>query len=305
MSRKVRVAVVSILSDEESRSTPGLTVKRTLEAAEEAGSKWNADIVVLPELPDVAEFPASIWLTIAGEEIPSNGPIQSMFAEIARKYNMYICLDILELENGRKYNTAVLLGRNGEYVGKYRKTHLCPSEDQRVDPGSGYPIFDTDFGKVAISICMDIHSPELYRIYALEGAELILHPTMAYDYTGNHLEPIENARAIDNGVYFAMSRYIKMPFLSGQWMGHARIIDPAGRTRADTGHIPNVACAEIDLDINYEVWYKGELKREYPTLKAAYMKIRRPETYGVLTRPDSENKWNLNAPDLIDPCTED
>ncbi len=224
-----------------------------------------------------------------------DGPIQTAFAAVAKKHHMHICLPIMERSDGKWYNTAVMLGRNGEYIGKYRKTHLVSGfEDTYIIPGDTYPVFDLDFGKVAVSICMDLHSPELYRIYALECAELILHPTMAMDYTGDLLESIENARAIDNGVYFAMSRYVNMPYLAGRRMGYARVIEP-------TGHFPGVACAEIDLDEQYESWYEGAQKRAIPTMQTAFLGARRPETYGVLTRPDEENKWRSHKPKLWDP----
>jgi len=290
MSRTIKVATVAVYMNQECVETQ-LLVDRAAALVEEAGEKWKPDVMVLPELFDVVTYPRERWSEISGEEIPGNGPIQTRFSALARKYGMYLCFAMLEACGDKLYNTAVLVDRNGEFVGKYRKTHLCPSEDEYITPGDEYPVFETDFGKVGITICMDIHSPELHRILALEGAEIILHPTMWYDYTGNYNEVLVNARAIDNGVYFVTADYIKMPFLVGDWMGHARIVDPYGRTRADTSHRPGIAVAEIDLDENYESWYTGWLKTEYPTMKDAYMKLRRPETYGVLTRPDSENKW--------------
>jgi predicted amidohydrolase len=150
-------------------------------------------------------------------------------------------------------------------------------------------------------ICMDIHYPEIWRILALQGADIIVHPTWWLDYTGDMCASLVNARAIDNQVYVVTSHFVSMPFLSGRSMGYSRIVDPYGKTVASTSHHPGVAVAEVDLDMGYEFWADGELKKQYPTLKECFMGMRRPETYGIITRPDEENSWKLAAPTLYVP----
>jgi len=79
-------------------------------------------------------------------------------------------------------------------------------------------------------------------------------------------------------------------------MGHSRLVDPYGRTLADTSHRPGLAVADVDLDVGYETWYTGDLKHRYPTLKDAYLGLRRPETYGELTQPDGAHpKWKIKS----------
>jgi len=301
MSRIARIATTSILLDRESNK-PGVTVDRALAAVIEAG-KWKPDLVALPEeinmmglsSGDVAKSP---------EPIP-DGPTCRRFADAARKIDANLLLPLRESENGRVFNTAAVLNRKGELVGKYRKTHLVPGESQTVDEGSEYPVFELDFGRVGATICMDIHYPEIFTILALQGADVIANLAMWRDYTGDMLESIVNARAIDNQVYFVTSHYVEMPFLTGNWFGHARIVDPFGRTRADTSHRPGVAFAEVDLDEGYEYWVNPDLKRQYPTLKECFLGMRRPETYGIITRPNSENAWRIQNPILHDPPNDD
>jgi len=170
-----------------------------------------------------------------------------------------------------------------------------------VKAGDSYPVFQLDFGKVGVLICMDIHYPEIWRILTLQGADIIAHPTQWLDYTGNLCESLVNARAIDNQIYVATSHFVQMPFLSGKSMGYARIVDPYGRTRASTSHRPGVAVAEVDLDEAYEYWATGDLKKQYPTLKECFLGMRRPETYEILTRPDTENCWKIKSPTLRAP----
>lgn len=283
--RPVRVATASILRGN-GEAYPSPCIERCLQAIDQAGEA-KADLVVLPEEPDVVDCPASMVATLP-EPIPG-GETYARFAERARKNGLYVCYSQRERDGDRAFNTGVLIDRQGELVGKYRKMHLAPGEWDDVLPGDlGYPVMECDFGRVGIGICMDIHFPEMWRIYALEGADLLLWPTMCQDYTGDHIESIANARAIDNQVYMVSAHFVMQPFLTGRSMGHARIIDPYGRTRADTSHRPGLAIADLDLDEGYPTWYTGKLKEDFPTLKEAYLAIRRPETYGRLVQPDPE-----------------
>lgn len=292
MSRKAVLATVSLPVDEQS-ATPGVNIERALALVAEAARR-QPDLIVLPEEIDIYGLPEEEVRSM-GEPVPG-GPIQQKFAEAAAAYKTNIVLCIREKEDGLLYNTSIVLDRNGQYRGKYRKTHLAPGETDQVQPGDSYPVFPLDFGTIGITVCMDVHYPELWTIMALQGADVIVHPTMWIDYTGNLCESLINARAIDNQIYVVTSHYVQMPFLSGRAMGHARIVDPYGRTRADTGHRPGVAVAEVDLDETYEYWATGELKQKYPTLKECFLGMRRPETYGILTRPDHENNWKVRDP---------
>jgi predicted amidohydrolase len=295
MSRKVVLATVSLPVDEQSVK-PGVNIERALSLIEEA-SRWNPDLVVLPEEIDIYHLPEEEAGKM-GEPVPG-GPIQKQFCEAAVKYNTNLVLCIRERENDQLYNTSIVIDREGKYKGKYRKTHLAPGEDDQVRQGDSYPVFELDFGTIGVTVCMDVHYPEIWTIMALQGADVIVHPTMWIDYTGNLCESLINARAIDNQIYVVTSHYVQTPYLSGRAMGHARIVDPYGRTRADTGHRPGVAVAEVDLDETYEFWATGALKKKYPTLKECFLGMRRPETYEIITRPDSENNWKIKEPVLF------
>lgn len=294
MKRMATLATVSLLIDETS-ATPGVNVERALAYVEEA-AKWNPDLVVLPEEFDIYALPPEEAAQMV-EPVPG-GPIQEQFSAAARKHNTNIIINIRERDDDRLFNTAVVIDRSGNHVGKYRKTHLAPGECDQVAAGDDYPVFQLDFGKVGVLICMDIHYPEVWRILALQGADVIAHPTMWLDYTGDLCESLVKARAIDNQVYVVTSHYVNQPFLAGKSMGHSCIVDPYGRIRATTSHRPGVTVAEVDLDESYEYWATGELKQQYPTLKDCFLGMRRPETYGILTRPDDENSWEIAEPTL-------
>jgi predicted amidohydrolase len=292
--RPARLATASVLIDS-TTSFPSRCIEYSLGYIDKAGEA-KADLILLPEEPDVVGcLPDKI--ASLPEPIPG-GLTLERFAERARANNIYVAYSQRERDGDRVFNTGVLLDRQGELVGKYRKMHLAPGEQTDVLPGDmGYPVFECDFGRVAIGICMDIHYPEMWRIYALKGADVLLFPTMCIDYTGDHIESIVNARAIDNQVYLVSSHFIMQPFLAGRSMGHSRIVDPYGRTLADTSHRPGLAFADVDLDAGFDTWYSGEMKEQYPTLKECYLGMRRPETYGELLLPDGEKPaWQLHPP---------
>jgi predicted amidohydrolase len=141
------------------------------------------------------------------------------------------------------YNTAVLLDRNGRLAGRYRKIHL-PREEWKngIRPGNEYPVFETDFGTIAMQICYDWFFPETAEIFALKGAEIIFAPTW-----GNTLpdeggrvdgESVFRVRARDNGVYMVPSVYD----------GNSLVIDPMGRILANSAGKDGVFWAEVDLN---------------------------------------------------------
>jgi predicted amidohydrolase len=280
MARNVRIATCSV------PYTPAVSAQRdALELVERAGQA-GADLVCLPEY---AAAPVRDG-HFASEPVP--GPATDAFAALAARHKMYVVAPVLEdVGKPKHYNTAVLLDRGGKIVGKYRKTHLClplSGEAETTLPGDELPVFETDFGVVGLTICMDIHYPEIFTTLALKGAEVILWPSAAMDYTGDLIESVVNARAADNQVYFVVSHFVQAPYLAGKHYGRSRIVDPMGRIRADTGHFAGVAVAEVDLDQTYPMWYEGTRLEEYPTMRRTIFRTRRPELYGQVVQPRNE-----------------
>lgn len=297
MLRKVRIATCSVpyLTPQPNDAKQKDTMPRVASALVEEAGKRGADIVCL------AEYSMSEHDTKSGEPIAQRvpGPATETLAAIAAKHRMYVIAPLVEDDGKAKpFNTAVLIDRQGKIVGKYRKTHLClPGHAEGVCylPGDELPVFQTDFGTIAITICMDIHYPEVYTALALKGAEIIFWPSGAMDYTGDLIESIVNTRAIDNQVYFVCSHFVQLPYLVGKHYGRSRVVDPMGRIRADTGHFPGVAIAEVDLGETYPMWYTDKMLTAYPTMRETFFKTRRPELYGEVTKPISESHWKRGA----------
>ncbi|MBN1346564.1 MAG: carbon-nitrogen hydrolase family protein [Phycisphaerae bacterium] len=274
MTRSFRLAVSSI--DKQN------CVEHCVGAIVEAGTR-GADLVVLPEEPDIVSGAEP------GVHALDKHPVFEAFRSAGIKAKIAVVASLSAKVQGGYANTGFLLSGKGKLVGVYRKKHPAPSEEAIVTaPASGdpFPVFELDGVRLGIGMCMDIHFPEMFRIYGLKGADLVCLPTMYLDYTGDMLESIEKARAIDSQMYFALSRYIDRPFLAGKNMGYAKVIAPDGRVIASTGHKDGVAIAEFDPKWRMPFWATEEpLKSMYPDLRVMFDRIRRPDLYGELVKP--------------------
>ena len=256
---------------------------------EEAG-KMGADLVCGPEdMQHIGAYGLHIDKTNPenGEILFNSlavrvpGPVTNQVADIARRYKMYIIATIYEVENGKIYNTAVVFDREGEIMGKHRKTLMPVMETWLVSNGNEYEVFKTDFAEIAIAICWEISYPEIASIYALKGADIIFNPTMAKDNKpGQGLETAHMfiTRAKDNSVYIA-------PVVLGQ-DGNG-IIDFDGNVVAEAfGKKDAVIMTEIDFSkerIAKSDWWK--IINGTDNVRALHLKSRRPDINGILTDP--------------------
>jgi len=261
--RKVKIGTVSMRPRQ---STPENNLTLWCEQIDAAG-KLGLDIVCLGET--ITQVGTNATLQDCAQPIP--GPATQRLGEAARNNRLWVVAGLTERAGDVVYNTAVLLDRQGKVAGTYRKIHL-PREEwkQGVRPGGEYPVFDTDFGRIAIQICYDWFFPEPTAIFAMKGAEIILSPTWGDtlpDRDGKvNGETVFRVRARDNGVYMVPSVYD----------GSSLVIDPMGRILASNAGATGVFWAEVDLHQRECLDWVGNWRAIGP-------RDRMPETYGPLT----------------------
>lgn len=264
MIRKYTVAVVQL----DTQNDKGENLKTICNYIDEAAAH-GAKLVSFPEV-----------MNLVGENVGEGGKheqipgytTEKLMAK-AKEHGIYIhsgsfCEEIPGEE--RAYNTTVMINPQGEIIAKYHKLHtfdvtlpdgtVC-DESARIHPGDEIVTVDTELGKLGFAICYDIRFPELFRIMALEGAQVIFTPASFTMPTGkDHWEPILRTRAIENGLYIVAAGQIgkKARFAA---YGNSMVVDPWGTVISRAKDQPGITYGEIDLD------YLDKIRQQIPSLK--------------------------------------
>lgn len=143
----------------------------------ERAAAGGAALVVLPELANTGYVFESRAEAFALAEPVPNGPSTQAWIEVARRCNTLIVAGIAERDGERLYNAAVVVGPTG-WLGTYRKLHLWGDEHLFFEAGDkGLPLFHTPWGRLGVVICYDGWFPEVYRLLAMQGADVVAMPT--------------------------------------------------------------------------------------------------------------------------------
>lgn len=133
----------------------------------------GANLIVLPELANSGYLFANRQDAFDHAETVPDGPSTRVWIDFAVQHQVYLVAGLVERDNMRLFDTAVLLGPNG-FIGMYRKAHLWNQEKLWFTPGDlGFPVFDTPIGRIGLLICWDIWFPEVPRLLSLQGADII------------------------------------------------------------------------------------------------------------------------------------
>jgi deaminated glutathione amidase len=276
----IRVAAVQMCGGENKQAN----VERAIELIGRAAGT-GASLVVLPET--WSYMGASDGVVDVAEEIP--GPTIDRLADAARRHGIYLhCGSIHERAAGepRVYNATAVVDPDGNIIGHYRKVHLfdvaigeqvLSQESATIAPGDDVVVIDLGGLRMGLTICYDLRYPELYRMLALAGAEIIAVPAAFHQHTGrDHWEVLLRARAIENQVFIvAANAHGRHP---GGWLSYGRsmVIDPWGTVLATAPDGEGIIVAECSLsDLE-------RIRRELPSLAN-----RRPSTYRWSDEPVS------------------
>lgn len=135
----------------------------------------QSDLLVLPELCNSGYNFVSREQAFEYAEDVKDSRFIDLLQRFCQKKKTWIAAGINEREGDILYNSAVLVGPDG-LVGKYQKIHLFLNEKDIFAPGNaGLPVFDTPIGKIGLLVCFDWFFPEVWRILALKGADVICH----------------------------------------------------------------------------------------------------------------------------------
>jgi predicted amidohydrolase len=239
----------------------GLIDRMAGQAAEQYGGA-RLDLAALPE------YAVGGGLSGPAAEVayPLEGPVLGVIGGRARAHSCYVVLPLVlteDREAGIYSNAAVLLGRRGEVVGLYRKVHVVPGPGPEeleggLIGGQDFPVFECDFGRVAMQICYDMAFDEGWEVLGRKGAELIVWSSQ---WPGQ-ISP--SARALRHG-YFV---------LTSTWRNNACLVDPTGHVIREIRGEDGVFVEQIDLDYVLLHWQaalkEGKAFDEHYGARAGY-----------------------------------
>lgn len=277
-----------------------LNLPRAMEGIAEAAER-GAQVICLPELFQSHYFcqEENPELFDLAEPIP--GPATDGLGTIARHLKVVIVGSVFERRTAGVYhNTAVVLGTDGELLGRYRKMHIPDDplyyEKFYFTPGDlGVQVIQTEFGRIAPLVCWDQWFPEAARLATLAGAEILVYPTAIGWHPGEKKrrgkrqedawQVTQRAHAITNGVFVAAvnrtglerpldaSRSRPADYEGIEFWGGSFVAGPDGRIIARAGRDTEVLIAHCNRnDIEYT-------RREWP-----FLRDRRIDAYGGLSK---------------------
>jgi predicted amidohydrolase len=269
--RKLVAAAIQMSSTPdkgENTETAGALIREAVSA--------GADLVALPEL----------WSCHGLDEVyrenaePIPGPTTGFLGNLARELGVYLLGgSILEGEPAadRLSNTSTFFAPSGQLTAVYRKIHLFDVkvsdrdylESANIAPGDEIVTAKAGAATLGLSVCYDVRFPELYRLLALRGAEILAVPAAFTLQTGkDHWEILLRARAVENQAFVvAPAQWGRKA--DGRWTyGRSMIVDPWGTVLATCPDRDGYALATLDLD------YLDRFRTEFPALAN-----RRPEAY--------------------------
>jgi predicted amidohydrolase len=265
----LRAAVIQLNSNDDKARNIAAAERLVREAAAD-----GAELVALPEK----------WnLLAAGEELlagaePLDGPTLTAARGWARELGIHLLAgSIAEQGAGKAFNTSVLIGSGGEDLAVYRKIHMFDvdvggvayRESEHEEAGADIATASLAGLVAGLTVCYDLRFPELYRILALRGAELITVPSAFTAVTGrDHWEVLLRARAIENQVFVLAPNQVGKAPPHFDSYGRSSIVDPWGAVLAAAGDAECFVAADLDLATQQQV------RESLPSLAN-----RRPEAY--------------------------
>ena len=250
VSDRLRVACVQMTS----RADKAANLEQAERLVARAAS-GGADVVVLPEKWNA--IGGAETLHAAAEPLDGGESVEAM-SSWARTHGITLVGgSITERRDGREKlsNTCVVIDPQGSTLAVYRKIHLFDVEvgglvyrESEAEEAGDEPVcVEADGWQLGLSICYDLRFPELYRILALEGAELLTVPAHFTLYTGkDHWHVLLRARAVENQSYVAAAAQIGETRPGRPSYGRSLIADPWGIVVAEAPDETTVIVAEVD-----------------------------------------------------------
>ena len=254
---------------------------RNLEIIARSIRSTDAEVLVFPEIFLTGYTLRDRYMELA-EDL--DGPSVKKIVDMARDRERWLVVGMPELDSSKTgvlYNSALVASPDGDPE-TYRKMILANfgpfEEDLYFARGDKMPIFDTPVGRMGIEICFDIFFPEITKLYALEGADIVTCISASPSVTREFFEKILPARAIETTIFMAYANLVGTEHNMTFWGGN-QLIGPRGNLKAGgKPFVEGLVKAEVDLA-------ELEVARQFrPTIRETRQDLM--ERLGEFARPD-------------------
>lgn len=242
----------------------------------DAVSGYRSDFALFPEFfnaPLMADYNHLSEPDAIREIAKYTSVITKKFSELAISYNINIITGSMpELINNKLYNAGFLCRRDGT-TERYEKLHTTPDEVKvwGLEGGSDFKVFDTDCGKIGVLICYDVEFPELSRLLADEGMNILFVPFLTDTQNGfSRVKNCARARAIENECYVAIAGCVgNLPKVHNMDINYAQTMVftpcdfafPADGIKAEaTPNTEMILIADVDLNLLRELNEFGSVR---------------------------------------------
>ena len=240
----------------------------------------KVDLIVFPELITTG-YECGVRFVDLAQRVP--GSSVNVIAQRAAEFGVHIAFGMPSKEKVESilFDSAVLIGPDGELIGEYRKVHLKGEERMTFRAGYKYPIFETEIGNIGMLLGYDMAFPEAARSLALDGADLIVVCANWEKPRNDEWRTYVVARAYENSCFIAAANRVGED-ATLSFIGESMIVGPRGQVLASlTGELDpktgdpaeGYALARVDL---------GDVRRNREDFQT--LQNREPDTYKALVR---------------------
>ena len=208
----------------------------------------KSDVIVLPEMWNTGFFPKEDLEQLS--DVDGKRTLD-LFSALARKYNVNIVAgSVANKKNGQLYNTCYVVNRKGELVGEYDKMHLFSPMDEHkyFSHGKSICTFNIDETPCGVIICYDLRFPELTRMLALSGAQVLFIVSQWPKERAGQLDILSKARAVENQMYAVLCNSSGTAY-NTVFGGGSQMINPLGEVLIKASDKEDVISAVLDFEV--------------------------------------------------------
>ncbi|MBN2324722.1 MAG: hypothetical protein JXQ30_13395 [Spirochaetes bacterium] len=240
MGRTYRICGIQFESGKDARKNIDTAVSLLKTA-----SQQRPDFIILPEMFEIVVKP--VEAVKHAHSVPSC--LTDLLSGFAKENGVnLIGGSFFEKEGDKVFNTCIVFDRKGEVRGKYRKMHLFDAFGYAESSGIAYgkePLLcELDGLRFGVAVCYDIRFPEIFRHYAVQGAEAVFLPACFFQPNHDHWLLNIRSRALDNSIFVATANQ------TGRWwVGRSMVANPWGVNVAGLGVEEGIYAYDMDLSV--------------------------------------------------------